>query len=271
MDNQNNSNLPNNPIPASPPVPPDQTVVPPNPWAPPVPPEPIPSTPLPASPLPPTNTWPATTAPTESIPTFTPPPSPIPTNPVSIQTEEPKPISPLDNPWGTQATNTTQPSWTTTTADATQQNTLPNASLETAPTDLSHLIGNNHSSEQSTVQAPESLVVPSTPAPNPDIPTIPETHKGIPKWLLGLGGGLLILVIGASAYFILGIGQPSRETTSLPAATKTAEVKPPPPIATPAPQPSAQPVATSSANFGQLGGSGNTQATSAADLLRPRR
>lgn len=259
MDNQNNSKL----------TPPDPTTPSPNPWAPPV--QPVSSTPLPASPLPP-NTWPTTTAPTESIPTFTPPPpSPIPTNPVSIQTEEPKPISPLDNPWGTQATNTTQPSWTTTTADTTQQNTQPNTPLETAPTDLSHLIGNNHSSEQSTVKAPESLVVPSTPAPNPEIPTIPETHKGIPKWLLGLGGGLLILVIGASAYFILGIGQPGRETTSLPAATKTAEVKPPAPIPTPVAKPAEQPAATNSASFGQVAGNGSQQqATSAADLLRKR-
>ncbi|MDP3948307.1 MAG: hypothetical protein Q8P87_01210 [bacterium] len=188
---------------------------------------------------------------TESTPntTDTPPPEPTP--------------SPLDNPWGSppqappldQPQPATQPSWT---------------SSEAAPTDLSHLISNNQ--PEQTNPTAENLVAPTAPVA-PEIPNLPtEAHKSIPKWLIGLGGGLLLLVLGASAYFILGIGQPTK-TTSLPATTapEATAVKLPPPIATPAAQPSQQPIATGSANFGELQGNvGNQGATSAAELLRQR-
>jgi cytoskeletal protein RodZ len=152
---------------------------------------------------------------------------------------------------------------------------------DSAPTDLSHLINNP---QPETVQpAPETLVVPSAPAANPEAPTVStESHKGgIPKWLLGIGGGLLIVVIGASAYFILGVGQPAKTTTSIPATTvsRTAEeVKPAQqpvaaPAATPVAQPAQQPAATGSASFGALQGNNATasaQPSSAAELLRQR-
>ncbi len=175
---------------------------------------------------------------TGPTPTFTPPAE----NPTG-GTSEPSPTASPANP--------TQPSWMT-------------SSTEAAPTDLSHLISGNQQ-ESTPMPAAESLVVPSAGV-NPEVPNLPtETHKGIPKWLIGLGFGLLIVVLGASAYFILGIGQPSKGTTSLPATTtpQTNQVKPPLPIATPSAQP-----ATGSANFGQLGG--GQQATSAADLIRQR-
>jgi hypothetical protein len=141
--------------------------------------------------------------------------------------------------------------------------TLPDTG--SAPPDLSHLISNN------TPASAETLVVPSqTPNPTPDVPTVSaENHKGIPKWLIGVGVGLLVIVAGTSAYFILGIGQPSKTTTSVPAEVSKTTVKTPPPIATPVPQPTA-PAATGSANFGELQGSGTQQATSAADLLKQR-
>lgn len=277
MDNQNNPNFPNTPpSPSSPfgaPTPPPAPTAPV--W-PPAPQNPAPTwTPPQAAPTPDVSpsAWP-TPQPTVSSwtpPVQTPPqPEPTPTFTPLPPTNPAPPLSPLDNPWGspTQAPPPpTQPNWTGV-------NTAP-VPTESAPTDLSHLITNNDSSSQQP--APETLVVPSVTTSIPDVSTLTtENHKGIPKWLIGLGAGLLILVLGASAYFILGIGQPSKETTSLPATTvsQTAQVKPPAPITTP--KPAEQPVASGSANFGALSGSANASpaATSAADLLRqgqPRR
>lgn len=317
MDNQNKPNFPNStpaqpsPAPAWPPAPQDPTPI----WTPPVqaPPEPtsswtptatsttptLPSTapvwptpqvtptPIQSGPTPDASspTWPTpqptasswtppvqTPPQSEPAPTFTPPAVPAPTSS----------LSPLDNPWGSPAQpppppmQPTQPSWM-----GVNTNTAPTESI---PTDLSHLISNNDSSQQQPTQSvPENLVVLSTPTPTPDVPTLPtQDHKSIPKLIIGLGVGLLILVLGASAYFILGIGQPAQETTSIPATTapQAAQVKPPAPIATttPAvtPRPAEQSTASSSANFGELGGSVNASpaATSAAELLRqgqPRR
>ncbi|OGE63101.1 hypothetical protein A2964_03285 [Candidatus Daviesbacteria bacterium RIFCSPLOWO2_01_FULL_40_27] len=226
----------------------------------------------------------------EPTPTFTPPPptvAPSDTEPTGQTSEaggsQPA-LSPLDNPWGApvqtppieQPQPATQPSWTnipTNPAEDQATNVPPATPSEATPTDLSHLISNNQP-EQTTPPASETMDVPSVATPTPEVPTLPtENHKGIPKWLIGLGIGLLVLVGGASAYFILGIGQPNK-TTSLPATTvpETTEVKTPLPITTPVAQPSPeQSAATGSANFGELGGSsGNQGATSAAELLRQR-
>ena len=137
--------------------------------------------------------------------------------------------------------------------------TAPTSPPEAAPTDLSHLITNNNSQ-------PETLVVPPASS-TPEVPTMPsENHKRVPRWLIGVGVGLLLAVVVATAYFILGIGQ-APKSTSQPATTVSQnQIKPPLPIATPAPT-SEQP-ATGSASFGEL--QGGQQATSAADLLRQR-
>lgn len=142
---------------------------------------------------------------------------------------------------------------------------------EPAPTDLTHLINNSPvENVQPTASEAETLVAPTNGATT-EVPNVPtEGNKGFPKWLIGVGIGLLIIVAGASAYFILGIGQ-TGDTKSIPAEavpSQTREVKPPAPIPTPISQPAPQ--ATGSANFGELGGSGTQQATSAADLLRQR-
>ncbi len=242
-------------------------------WTPPAPsePEPIeqpqPQTPTQPEPdLPLTKPTPTQSEPvpppsgTEPTPTFTPPAA----DPAGLASELPSATSPLDNPWGTTPANPTQPSWMMNT----QTPGMPPPPTEAAPTDLSHLISNNQQ-ESATAPAAESLVVP-TAGVTPEVPNLQtETHRGIPKWLIGLGVGLLIIVVGTSAYFILGIGQPSKGTTSLPATTtpQTSQVKPPLPIATASAQPSPT-TATSSANFGQIGGT--PPATSAADLIRQR-
>lgn len=156
------------------------------------------------------------------------------------------------------AQNPVQPGWTNT---------------DSAPTDLSHLITTpTPEQQQQSAQINSDTVVVPPVAPASDTPLHAENHGKIPLWLIGIGIGLLILVGGASAYFILGIGQPSKPTTSLPATTvaEVNEVKTPTPVVASS-SAQATPVASGSANFGSLEGNTNkTQATSAAELLRRR-
>lgn len=145
-------------------------------------------------------------------------------------------------------------------------NPAPEQSMESAPTDLSQLANTVESQPIYTppLSQPETLVVPPS---NPE-PTTLQTDgggHGLPKWLIFVGAGLLLAVLGASAYFILGIGQ-SKNSTSLPATEQPTLITPP--IASPVVQ---QPsTATSSGSFGSFAGSPTPQATSAADLLRQR-
>lgn len=202
----------------------------------------------------PGQTWPEPAV--QPLSTFTPPSQDTQSNP-----------SPLDNPLGAPiqpppidgSDQANPPAWAPTSQTAAED-------TPSAPTDLSHLISNNNPQEQPQ-PATETLIVPNTAAP--EVPNLPsEERKGIPKWLIGIGIGLLLLVSGASAYFILGIGK-TPETASLPATTEeeTAQIKPPPPVATPVPQPTPQD--TGSSSFGELGGA--QQATSAADLIKQRK
>lgn len=161
---------------------------------------------------------------------------------------------------------------------AQDQNFPQPSQFESAPTDLSHLITNTSDipqpaeTNQPSASVPENLVI--QPSVNPDIPNIPgvENHKGIPKWLIGIGIGLLLIVIGASAFFILGVGQPSK-TTSLPATQTSKSTPKPSPTTTP--QKTPQPSGTT--GFGQFEGSPAATlaptpkpATSAAELLKQR-
>lgn len=230
----------------------------------------------------------------------------MPANPTAIQPEIPaanlnpdSTTSPLNNPWTTPIPNypqnqsqaSAQPTWmpnhTTAQPDpisAISNNaqdlaggTLPAAvypeqpavQSDPAPTDLSHLISNNPSV---TPTAPETLIVPSqTNNPVLNLPASPqENHKGIPMWLIGIGIGLLLIVAGASAYFILGVGQRQQTAVSIPAEVAKTTVKTPPPIPAPTPIPAATQSASESANFGQFQASPPPKASSAADLLRQR-
>lgn len=286
--------------PASPWTPPVQT---PDPWTPPPQsePAPLPLNPDPTPPEPPkdpssdfnshwtpplpqsapdtSTAWSAPNPNPAQTPTWTPPITQ--TDAVPPQTPQPPAASPLDNPWGSPSQpppldgsqTPTQPSWMNTPTMTSPDQPISAAPMESAPTDLSHLIsGNNNASAEGVAAPAETLVVPSAPTANPEVPNLPtDAHKGIPKWVIGLGIGLLLLVLGASAYFILGIGQPAKPTTSIPATTENAEVKPPVPASAPTSQPNTEPAASGSNNFGEFEGNGAPpQATSAADLLRQR-
>lgn len=221
-------------------------------------------------------------SPNPTFPTYSPPPA----NPAdalpadtSLNSIPSSPSTPsLNNPWDAPSQlppidgspQNWSPSTNQTLSSGPPLPGLESTPTEPAPTDLSHLISNNPlpvTGQNPAPQSSETLVVPSV-TPTPEVPTIPtQSNHGIPKWLIGVGIGLLIIVAGASAYFILGIGQPTK-TSSVPAeVTNTKQtVKTPPPIATTAPA-----AATGSANFGELQGSNTApQATSAADLLKQR-
>lgn len=148
---------------------------------------------------------------------------------------------------------------------ASDPSTAAPTTIDQAPTDLSHLIGDSVE-ETAPPSQPETLA--PTSNGNPEIPTLPAGNTGetklMPKWVIGVAIGSLIAVAGASAYFILGVGQP--KPVSLP-ATQSAT---PPPAVTSTPQPTPTPSTTGSANFGQIQGNTTPQATSAADLIRLR-
>lgn len=310
MDNPNDPNSPNNPnqTPSpfgTPPQPISPTSTPPPPPVQPQ--EPTwPSTPFPTqsgplqpeptpSPFPEPAPFPAQPQPDpiqpEPIPSPFPTPSvPLPAEPQPIPSQTPgSNLSSLDNPWGAPPV---QPTWSPPPpapieAEPITSSSMPEQAIsdipptspepasqgEPAPTDLSHLISNNNQQENPPPSfTPETLVVPSTSTVSPEISVPTENHQGIPKWVIGVGIGLILVVAVTSAYFILGVGQPSKTTTSLPATTASKtqnQVKPPAPIVTSEPEPTTPPSATNSANFGQLQGN-PPAATSAADLIRQR-
>lgn len=84
----------------------------------------------------------------------------------------------------------------------------------------------------------------------------------------------MLLVIAASAYFILGVGQPNKQSTSLPAVTASATPQSPEPleqVAPPSPDAQEEPTVSGSSNFGELGGESQPTATSSTiDTLRQR-
>lgn len=222
----------------------------------------------------------------QPTPTFTPPttdinpvpqmPSAAPSNPEPMPTfTAPAPETPTVSQPNSQDFMANMPMSGQTMANPNMENAQsePNIQSEPAPTDLSHLIPTQNGSEAPVytppVTQPETLVVPpdGNGTVTPNIPT--EGKTTIPKWMIGLAVGLLLIVSAASAYFILGIGQPQ---TSKPATqVQQTPTAPPPAVITSAP-----PVATSSATgpgFGQFQNPTPTSTatgSSAADILRQR-
>lgn len=292
-------------IPTTPPAPAFNPPSPFSPLSPPPPPNPLPEytppPPLPTPPLvpePPASPLGGPASPDASLggpalplgglPNWPPPPPlpavgpaeagpPPPASPdASLGGPAPTPLeNPLDNPWGAPpqpppiSTPPTPPPWTPPAPPApTPAETY---SAESPPTDLSHLVGNNSQAEPIPTNSggAETLVVPPTPPEGGAVPA-ENVKRGMPKWLIGVGVGLLVAVVGASAYFILGIGQ-TPKGGSLPAVPTqtTQQVKPPAPLPTPvAATPSPE---SETAGFGQLESGGGRSATSAGDLLRQGR
>lgn len=268
MDNTTNPNPPFNP---NPPSPTPTTPTPPA-WPPVTPPEqPIaqPTSPWSTPATPPT--WPS-----EPSLTQTTPPLPWASQPIIPPLDitpppEQQPIPQPNSPWSAAPTSYPTTNTATLTTPVTSEPISTPPQVENAPTDLSQLIANNTlTSTEVNTQAsatPETLIVSQANSVSPEVPTLPvQGHHGIPKWLIGVGIGLLIVVAGASAYFILGVGQDPKTTTSVPAVT---EVNNPAPVVTPAPQPTSE--ATTSGSFGQVEGNASAQSpTSAAEILRQR-
>ena len=148
-------------------------------------------------------------------------------------------------------------------------------------TDLSHLIEPNTATiptdnyvDPSPLTQPETLIVPPDGAEvGPNIPTESNTHSKIPKWVIGVGIGLLLAVTGATAYFIWpGFGNTAiteapivEQSTQTPVAIPTSSI----PTVTPT-VPGGDAAAS---GFGSVDGNSSPSATpptSAADLLRQR-
>lgn len=239
-------------------------------------------------------------APAEPVPTFTPPPAfgettsqlagdgsgfgapaafgaPVPAPDAATSPLQPEaPAAPaMETPSGL-------PSWSTDTADSS----FSGGTSEAVPTDLSHLVGSSDTSASSP-PSPEGLIPPVTPVPDATVAGQPADASqvaaaqavtsgasgGFPKWMLLVGLMVLLLVMGASAYFILGVGQAPTEQTSIP-AEQPPLTNPPRTIIPSPPAPPEQPSTSSAASFGNLGGvtppPSSPSGTSALDLLRQR-
>lgn len=162
--------------------------------------------------------------------------------------------------------------------------------IDSAPTDLSHLIGNTEQPPPPEIYTPVTTQEgtgtpppPQTPPSNQEQPQTAEmlapsgSHIGLGKILIIVGVITLLLVSGLSAYFFFGPGKATPSQTSVPAETGQAPLTNPPKqiIEQRAPAPTIAPVATSSASssFGALGnessGSAKTGST-AVDISRSR-
>lgn len=215
--------------------------------------------------------------PTYQAPTYQPPtPSqtrPSPSQPVPQP--EPPPTASQQSASQPQATNPLADWPQTPSQQTTDQPPQPgNGVFEPAPTDLSHLAGEN-------TQPPPEIYSPSiAPVENPmvtgsqtpasvipEVITTDQTPHGIPKLVL-IGGIILILLVTAgSAYFILNIGRSQPSQTSTKSTKTTSETQK---QATPTPKSES---GSSEEGFGSLNGptsSPSSSPKSALDRLKER-
>jgi hypothetical protein len=189
------------------------------------------------------------------------------------------PAAPPGNPFETPAPTPFNPFSASTGSTSSE----PSPS-EAVPTDLSNLVNSpseatnyvpqSETAAGSNIVQPESLIVPAQASGTAD-QAAPASNGGggFPKIVFIIGGVILLGVIAASAYFILGIGKP---TDQLPASVPAEIQATPTPTAvrtTPTPVTS-----TGSASFSNLPGKEATSPAttsttgngSAYDLLRKR-
>lgn len=147
---------------------------------------------------------------------------------------------------------------------------------DSAPTDLSHLVNTPENGVPSTPAAPQAEPVVVTQAATPDTNQVVtgSNSGGIPKWALIAGGVILLLIVaGASAYFILGVGKPA-QTEQTENTAPIEEQVPTIPPQTLVPTEAVPPVASGAANFGSLSNASPSPSvaggTSALDRLRQR-
>ncbi|OGE25894.1 hypothetical protein A3H85_01650 [Candidatus Daviesbacteria bacterium RIFCSPLOWO2_02_FULL_40_8] len=136
---------------------------------------------------------------------------------------------------------------------------------DAAPTDLSSLAAALGSPDNLGGSQPVAAAPQPTP---PETPTVVTGSRGLhlPKWALIVGAitGLLA-VLGASAYFILGIGQPTTDSTSLPATQQTLTS---PPRAS-VPTPTVIPNLDSGTSLGSLSGASPSAQASSSGQIAP--
>lgn len=136
-----------------------------------------------------------------SVPTFTPP----------LSTEPATPSGSTTPNFGGNTETSAVPSWAPT-----------NENSEAVPTDLSNLMSIPSSAPAETTQP--------TVTASPVVPEVSQVvtsgSRGFPKIILILGVALILIAIGASAYFILGIGNSSNLPTSVPAEQQTLTAPP---------------------------------------------
>lgn len=218
----------------------------------------------------PVSSWPPqppqdVTAAPEPVPTFVPPSENPPTAPT------PDLAGGLSNPMD---------SGMGSPADYPSTNYPNTASADSAPTDLSHLVENSVSQDATAAALgvpptqPENLVVPTPTEPGQ---VVTSESRGFPKWIfIIIGVILLVAVSGASAYFILGIGNPNKNQTTSAPAEQAPLVNPPKPLLPPDSSITTAPSSSGSGTLPvvtpQLSPSpvASPSGTSAIDLIRQR-
>lgn len=156
------------------------------------------------------------------------------------------------------------------------------APIENAPTDLSHLVDNSSFMPGNLPKiepAPVTTAIPTTQSVLPSaVDTQPTASvsgegagSGFPKAIIFLVIGVLLIVIAAVAYFVLGVGKSATTPTSIPLQQQKLTNPPSALVPTKAPTPTSFPAASSSANLNNSQTSSSSsilQGSSAVDLLR---